>query len=53
MRSISLNAFRRDVTKLRYADWDELIHYCRYSAEPVGRFVLDVHGEARDDMARQ
>jgi len=43
-----LEAFRRDVTKLRYRDWDELIDYCRYSAMPVGRFVLDVHGESRD-----
>lgn len=41
-----LEAFRRDVTKTRYADWDELIDYCRYSAMPVGRFVLDVHGES-------
>jgi squalene synthase HpnC len=38
-------AFRQDVTKLRYADWDELMDYCRLSAMPVGRFVLDVHGE--------
>jgi squalene synthase HpnC len=43
-----LTAFRMDVTKRRYADWDELIHYCTYSAMPVGRFVLDVHGESRD-----
>ena len=42
-----LEAFRRDVTKTRYADWDELIDYCRFSAMPVGRFVLDVHGEDR------
>lgn len=42
-----LEAFRRDVTKLRYEDWDELMDYCRYSAMPVGRFVLDVHGENR------
>jgi squalene synthase HpnC len=42
-----LEAFRRDVTKLRYGNWDELIDYCRYSANPVGRFVLDVHGEDR------
>ena len=41
-----LTAFRMDVTKLRYQNWDELIHYCRYSAMPVGRFVLDVHGES-------
>jgi squalene synthase HpnC len=43
-----LEAFRRDVTQLRYRDWDDLIDYCRYSAMPVGRFVLDVHGESRD-----
>jgi squalene synthase HpnC len=42
-----LEAFRRDVTKRRYADWNDLMDYCRYSASPVGRFVLDVHGEAR------
>src|SRR5687768_3817843 len=42
-----LTAFRMDVTKLRYADWNELIHYCKYSAMPVGRFVLDVHGESK------
>jgi squalene synthase HpnC len=42
-----LEAFWRDVTKRRYRDWDELMDYCRYSANPVGRFVLDVHGEVR------
>jgi squalene synthase HpnC len=42
-----LRAFRQDVTKLRYNNWDELIDYCRYSAMPVGRYVLDVHGESR------
>jgi len=42
-----LTAFRMDVSKLRYRDWDDLIGYCRYSAMPVGRFVLDVHGESR------
>jgi hydroxysqualene synthase len=42
-----LEAFRRDVTKLRYDDWADLMDYCRYSAAPVGRFVLDVHGESR------
>jgi squalene synthase HpnC len=42
-----LTAFRLDVTKLRYRDWDDLMHYCAYSAMPVGRFVLDVHGESR------
>lgn len=42
-----LTAFRLDVTKLRYANWDELIEYCSFSAMPVGRFVLDVHGESQ------
>jgi squalene synthase HpnC len=42
-----LTAFRMDVTKHRYADWDELIHYCSFSAMPVGRFMLDVHGESK------
>ena len=40
-----VTAFRLDVTKHRYRDWDDLIDYCSYSAMPVGRFVLDVHGE--------
>lgn len=40
-----LVAFRRDATKLRYANWEELYDYCRYSAMPVGRHVLDLHGE--------
>lgn len=42
-----LTAFRRDVTKRRYDSWAELMDYCRYSASPVGRFVLDVHGESQ------
>jgi farnesyl-diphosphate farnesyltransferase len=40
-----LIAFRRDATKTRYADWAELLDYCRFSAMPVGRHVLDLHGE--------
>jgi squalene synthase HpnC len=41
-----LEAFRIDVRKNRYADWAELMDYCRLSAMPVGRFVLHVHGES-------
>lgn len=41
-----LVAFRQDAVKHRYASWDELYDYCRYSAMPVGRHVLDLHGEA-------
>jgi squalene synthase HpnC len=40
-----LIAFRADATKLRYDDWADLMNYCRYSASPVGRYLLDVHGE--------
>jgi farnesyl-diphosphate farnesyltransferase len=43
-----LRAFRLDATKLRYQDWDDLMEYCRYSASPVGRQLLDLHGENRD-----
>jgi squalene synthase HpnC len=46
-----LVAFRQDVTKRRYRDWEDLMQYCRYSALPVGRFVLDVHGESEDTWA--
>lgn len=42
-----LIAFRRDATKNRYETWEELHNYCRYSAMPVGRHVLDLHGEGR------
>jgi squalene synthase HpnC len=42
-----LKAFRIDVIQSRYDDWDALIAYCQLSAAPVGRFVLDVHGESR------
>ncbi len=46
-----LHAFRQDATKQRYADWQELMDYCRYSAMPVGRHVLDLHGEAHSTYA--
>jgi hydroxysqualene synthase len=46
-----LNAFKRDAHKLRYQDWDDLIGYCVLSAAPVGRFLLDLHGEDRAGWA--
>ncbi len=46
-----LTAFRRDATKLRYATMDELYDYCHYSAAPVGRYVLDLHGESHESHA--
>ncbi len=46
-----LIAFRQDATQRRYADWAALYDYCRHSAMPVGRHVLDLHGESRDTWA--
>ncbi len=37
-------AFKQDAVKRRYADWGELIAYCRLSAAPVGRYLIDLHG---------
>lgn len=38
-------AFKQDATKQRYDDWDDLMGYCALSANPVGRYLLDLHGE--------
>ncbi|MDF1791196.1 MAG: squalene synthase HpnC [Thalassobaculaceae bacterium] len=40
-----LTAFRRDAVQPRCADWQDLTDYCADSASPVGRFLLDLHGE--------
>jgi phytoene synthase len=40
-----LRAFRQDVVKARYSEWSELVGYCRFSANPVGRFLLALHRE--------
>ena len=40
-----VSAFKQDAVKQRYANWDELIDYCLRSASPVGRYLLDLHGE--------
>lgn len=40
-----LSAFRQDAIKRRYADMAELWDYCDRSASPVGRFLVDLHGE--------
>ena len=42
------DAFRDDAVKSRQADWSELVYYCERSANPVGRFLIDLHGESRD-----
>ena len=40
-------AFVQDSEKNRYATWDDLLGYCALSANPVGRYLLDLHGEDR------
>ena len=40
-----ISAFKQDSVKGRYADWNELLDYCNRSAAPVGRYLLDLHGE--------
>ncbi|HUI18757.1 MAG TPA: squalene synthase HpnC [Alphaproteobacteria bacterium] len=43
-----VTAFKRDALVLRYQSWDELIQgYCMLSAAPVGRYLLDLHGEEK------
>ncbi len=39
-----LIAFEQDVVKRRYQNWEEILHYCKHSANPVGRLVLIVFG---------
>ncbi len=41
-----INAFQQDQVKTRYATWDELVDYCTRSADPVGRIVLALFGQA-------
>lgn len=40
-----ISAFRQDAVKTRYENWEELLDYCDRSAAPVGRYLLDIHGE--------
>lgn len=42
-------AFEQDQTVTRYETWEQLLGYCKRSADPVGRLVLMVLGEKRDD----
>jgi squalene synthase HpnC len=44
-----LSAFKQHAKKNRYASWAELMDYCERSANPVGRYLLDIHGENKED----
>ena len=39
-------AFKLDQVKSRYRDWNDLMGYCNLSAAPVGRYLVDLHGES-------
>lgn len=43
-----ITAFRMDVTTTRFATFGSLLEYCRCSANPVGRLVLEVFGNATE-----
>ena len=45
-----LVAFNRDARNQSCDSWDDLIDYCRYSAHPVGRYLLLIHGENPDTL---
>ena len=47
-----LDAFRQDITTTRYATWDEVLGYCRRSANPVGRIVLRIAGYNSETLDR-
>ena len=47
-----LDAFAQDVVKKRYADYPELLEYCRRSANPVGRLVLHLVGRTSAENLR-
>ena len=48
-----LDAFAQDVVKTRYADYPELLDYCRRSANPVGRLVLHLFGRTGPEQLEQ
>jgi len=48
-----LDAFAQDVVKKRYADFPELLDYCRRSANPVGRLVLHLFGRSEPEHLAQ
>ena len=47
-----LSAFRQDVTKTRYANFAEVLDYCRRSANPIGRLLLHLYQRVEADNLR-
>jgi squalene synthase HpnC len=48
-----LEAFAQDVTKTRYVNFDEVLDYCRRSANPIGRLLLHLFGRTEDHLLQQ
>lgn len=48
-----LTAFKQDVVKSRYANFDEVLDYCRFSANPVGRLLLYLDGSPSQQQLQQ
>jgi phytoene synthase len=48
-----LSAFRQDVRVKRYDTWEDLLDYCRRSANPIGRLVLGIGGYSAADLLQQ
>jgi squalene synthase HpnC len=45
-----LSAFKQDVVRRRYANFPEVLDYCRRSANPIGRLVLLLHGHREEEL---
>lgn len=48
-----ITAFKQDVVKSRYANFNEVLDYCRYSANPVGRLLLYLQGQPSQQQLEQ
>lgn len=48
-----LTAFKQDVTKKRYATFAEVLAYCRYSANPIGRLLLHLLDAATEENIKR
>jgi squalene synthase HpnC len=48
-----LSAFKQDVVKNRYSNFEEVLDYCNRSANPIGRLLLHLDGEPSDEQLEQ
>lgn len=44
-----LKAFRQDISKKRYENFNEVLDYCQHSANPVGRLILELFNIRKDE----